>query len=474
MIKKEMKSLNIIDFLNKIKKYDSLAIKSEFNKNYKELVEDVYKMANVIYSNNLVGEKIFISEKLNYKWIVEYLGSILAGASVVIVESYLKDDLKKQEEIVDIKDLNNRVEIKETDFKNIDREIATIIYTSGTNGKAKPVLLTCENIFYDVIHCTNVLESNILKQGDTTIPILPIFHMFSITVNVLTGLYIGLTLCLIDDLKKLDKSMVENQPAIMVFVPMIAKGILKKIKYIAKSKNIDERIVAKNLFGENLKMIICGGAALGKDTIEQYEKLGIKLLNGYGISECSPVVACAKFDSPSGSVGKVNIDEFCRVKIEDGQIKIKGSIVMKGYGINYNDIVFDSDGYFNTKDLGYIDENGYLYITGRKNNLIILDDGNNVSPEELELLLESIEEVKEALVYNKKLDNSQILFAEIVLEDVFDKIDEDKINQVLDMKIDRINKILPNYKQIRKYKIRDSDFPKNRVGKILRKEVFNG
>lgn len=466
--------MNIIDFLNKIKKYDSVAIKSHFTKSYKELVKDVYDMANLIYSNDLMGEKIFISEKLDYQWIVEYLASILAGANVIIVESYLKDGLKKDEKIVDIKDINTEVEIKKIDFKNVNRDISTTIYTSGTNGKPKPVLLTCDNIFCDVVHCVNVLDSNILGQGDTTIPVLPIFHMFSITASVLTGLYLGLTLCLIDDLKRIDKSMMENKPSIMVFVPMIAKGILKKIKYIAKTKNMDERIVANNLFGGNLKMIVCGGAAIGIDVIKQYEKFGIKLLNGYGISECSPVVSCSRFDSPLGSVGKVNIDNFCVVKIEDGEIKIKGPIVMKGYGVNYEDTAFDSDGYFNTKDLGYIDEDNYLYITGRKNNLIILDDGNNISPEELELLLESISEVKEALVYYKKISNSQILYANVVLEDEFYKLDENEIKQILDLKIDAINKTLPTYKKIREYKIIESDFPKNRMGKILRKDVFNG
>lgn len=468
-----MKNLNIIDFLNKIKNYDNLAVKGEVIKNYKELVKDVYEMANVIYSNDLSGEKIFISEKLNYQWIVEYLGSILAGASVVIIETYLKDSLKEKEKIADIKDLNNGIEIKKVDFKNVHRDVATVIYTSGTTGKSKPVLLTCENILCDMQHCINVLDKNILKQGDTTIPVLPIFHMFSITVNILTGLYAGLTLCLINDLKKMDKSMEENQPSIMVFVPMIAKGLLKKIKYIAKSKNIDEGIVAKNLFGKNLKVIICGGAALGKDVIEQYEKLGIKLLNGYGISECSPVVSCARFDSPLGSVGKVNIDDFCIVKVENGEIKIKGPIVMKGYGVSYDDTVFDSEGYFKTKDLGYIDKDGYLYITGRKNNLIILDDGNNISPEELELLLESIDEIKEALVYSEKLADNQILSAKIVLEDIFYKLDENEIRKVLDFKLDIINKNLPNYKKIRKYSIISSELPKNRMGKTLRKEVFN-
>ena len=258
--------------------------------------------------------------------------------------------------------------------------------------------------------------------------------MFGITATVLAPLYIGLDLCLINDIKNLDQAMSKHEPALMFFVPMIAKGILKKINYISKTKKADKKIITKGIFGNNLKMIICGGASLGTDIIENYKNIGINLLNGYGITECSPVVSCAKASAPLGSVGKVNMDEYCKVKIEDGIIKVKGSIVMAGYGDVNIDSQIDSEGWFNTMDTGYIDEENNLFITGRKSNLIVLDDGNNISPEELELLIESVEEVKEAMVYDEKLPNNQIIAAEIVLEDLYRNKEFNEIKSIIDEK----------------------------------------
>ena len=168
------------------------------------------------------------------------------------------------------------------------------------------------------------------------------------------------------------------------------------------------------------------------------------------------------------------MDEYCKVKIEDGIIKVKGSIVMAGYGDVNIDSQIDSEGWFNTMDTGYIDEENNLFITGRKSNLIVLDDGNNISPEELELLIESVEEVKEAMVYDEKLPNNQIIAAEIVLEDLYRNKEFNEIKSIIDEKINVLNSSLPNYKKIRKFNLRTEDFKKNRLGKVIRKEVMHG
>ena len=467
--------MNILDFINKIEKYDSIAIEYDnMKKNYKDFVDDIYEKASIVYSNDMKGKNIFISNKLTYEWIVEYIGAMLAGARVVIAEEYLKEKIRGEMKVYDINDLKANDKNQRVDFSNIQYDISTIIYTSGTNGLPKPVLLSCENIFSDVVHCTNVIDRDLLNIGDKTIPILPNFHMFGITATVLAPLYIGLDLCLINEIKNLDQAMSKHEPALMFFVPMIAKGILKKINYISKTKKADKKIITKGIFGNNLKMIICGGASLGTDIIENYKNIGINLLNGYGITECSPVVSCAKASAPLGSVGKVNMDEYCKVKIEDGIIKVKGSIVMAGYGDVNIDSQIDSEGWFNTMDTGYIDEENNLFITGRKSNLIVLDDGNNISPEELELLIESVEEVKEAMVYDEKLPNNQIIAAEIVLEDLYRNKEFNEIKSIIDEKINVLNSSLPNYKKIRKFNLRTEDFKKNRLGKVIRKEVMHG
>ena len=298
--------------------------------------------------------------------------------------------------------------------------------------------------------------------------------MFGITANVLTPLYLGIRLCLVDDIKNLDKAFIKYKPGIMFFVPMIAKGILKKINFISKTQGLDNKQVAAKIFGGNLRNIICGGASLGGDVIESYRNLGINLLNGYGITECSPVVSCASKRSPLGSVGKVNVDEYCKVKIEDGLIKIKGNIVMNGYGRDNVESQIDSEGWFNTMDNGYIDDDNNLFITGRDSNLIVLDDGNNISPEELELMLESFEEVKEALIHDEKLGKNQVLVAELVLEESYQNIDKMNLKDIIGHEIEELNSKLPNYKKIRKFNLRLDDFKKNRLGKIIRKEVVHG
>ena len=147
---------------------------------------------------------------------------------------------------------------------------------------------------------------------------------------------------------------------------------------------------------------------------------------------------------------------------------------MAGYGDVNIDSQIDSEGWFNTMDTGYIDEENNLFITGRKSNLIVLDDGNNISPEELELLIESVEEVKEAMVYDEKLPNNQIIAAEIVLEDLYRNKEFNEIKSIIDEKINVLNSSLPNYKKIRKFNLRTEDFKKNRLGKVIRKEVMHG
>ena len=171
----------------------------------------VYEKASIVYSNDMKEKNIFISNKLTYEWIVEYIGAMLAGARVVIAEEYLKEKIRGEMKVYDINDLKANDKNQRIDFSNIKYDISTIIYTSGTNGLPKPVLLSCENIFSDVVHCTNVIDRDLLNIGDKTIPILPNFHMFGITATVLAPLYIGLDLCLINDIKNLDQAMSKHE-----------------------------------------------------------------------------------------------------------------------------------------------------------------------------------------------------------------------------------------------------------------------
>jgi len=168
--------MNILNFMDRIKQYDGVAVECDDIKiDYKKLIRDIYDKANIIYQNDMNGKNIFISNKLSYQWIVEYLATILAGATVVIAEEYIRPKIREEIEVYDIEAIEKVSEETKTDFSDIEYKISTIIYTSGTTSLPKPVLLSCDSIFSDIAHCSNVIDSEVIENAYNTIPILPIF-----------------------------------------------------------------------------------------------------------------------------------------------------------------------------------------------------------------------------------------------------------------------------------------------------------
>jgi len=225
-------------------------------------------------------------------------------------------------------------------------------------------------------------------------------------------------------------------------------------------------------FGGGVKYIVSGGAPLNSDIINEFKCYGIEILNGYGITECSPVVSCNNPTSyRKNSVGRPD-KEFIDVKIVDDEILVSGEMVMKGY---YNDSFSTKeafyDGWFRTGDLGYIDKDGFLFITGRKKNLIILSNGENVSAEEIEGKLLKKKHIKETIVYPKKIGKNVVLAAKIVL-DISQTDDREKIENAIRNEIMEINRKSPNYKQIKSVEFQDNEFEKNGSGKIIRSKAF--
>lgn len=363
-------------------------------------------------------------------------------------------------------------------------DLACIVYTSGTTGKTKGVMLSNKNI------CSDVNASLHAVTGGHGIGFLPLNHTYA----WVTGLFA--TLCrsewgyICTNLRHLYNDIKKYEPYEFASVPLAVEMIYKNIVVTAKRNGSYDTLMSgietsRNFmlsgydarremfseihekFGGNLEYILCGGAYLAPEIEEFMHDIGIQIITGYGLTECSPTVTCSRrYDYKIGSVGLPL--ECCEISIHEpdedgiGEIYVKGDNVMMGY---YNDeeatrSAFDGE-WFKTGDYGYIDDEGYLFFTGRKKNLIILSNGKNVSPEEIESeIMATIDYVKEVIVY----DENKKICGEFFL----DESKEKDARELLKGDIDKVNEKLAEFKRIQMIKIRDEEFPKTTSMKIKR------
>ena len=348
-----------------------------------------------------------------------------------------------------------------------EKTLAAILFTSGTTGKAKGVMLSHGNFMDNVFCCDN--EST---AEDVLLTVLPIHHVYCFTCDILLSLRYGTAVCVNDSLMKVAQNLKLFSPTIILLVPMIAATIYKQIKNAAKANpDIPIQAIAKNAFGGRLKVIYSGGAYLSPELISAYEELGITIAQGYGMTECSPRITSADLSRKSeGDVG--SIVRGCEVRIVDGEITVKSNSVMQGY---YKDEKSTAetirDGWLYTGDLGYADDRNRLFITGRKKNLIILSNGENVSPEELENKAEAAQIAQELMVYSE----GEILTLELFpgKELYGGKSDEETAAEIRE-KVRELNKQLPSSKAIRRIRIRDTEFEKTTSRKIKRNQQVKG
>ena len=383
----------------------------------------------------------------------------------------------------------------------IDAErMASIVFTSGTTGKGKGVMLSTKNIVSDMTQGMYLFDIT-----PKTMNVLPPHHTFGSTVNFVGHFAQGSEIYISAGIKYILSELQEQQPTHLVLVPLFVETFYKRIWATAekqgKAKALRALMKASNgmrkigidmrktlfksvtdKFGGKLEMIICGGAALNQDIIDTFEALGITILNGYGITECAPLITCNRnLYQKNGSVGMPIVGE--QVKISDpnengeGEICVKGPNVMLGY---YKDeeataSVFDEEGYFRTGDMGRLDEDGWLYITGRIKNLIILSNGKNVYPEEVETELSRIYGVNEVVVYageSRSGSGREVIVAEIYPD--YDGLRErgidgdDAVKSYFDEKVRTANGNMAPYKAIGLVKIRKTEFAKNTSRKITR------
>ena len=411
------------------------------------------------------------------------------------LEGFLNFDeiLQKGKEL--IKDGNNEFIEKEIDSK----KMSILLFTSGTTSKSKAVMLSQEAIAADI---ASTLMAEGLYPTDTNIAFLPFHHIFGST-GMLVMLGAGVKTVFPDGLKYIKQNLIEYQVSVFVGVPLLVnkmyENIEKEIEKQGKTKliNFAKKLskillklkidVRRKLFkqvidalGGKMRFIVCGGAPLDKKVAENFNNMGIHLVQGYGLTETSPVIAAENdhFIKP-GSCGiplnLVTVDIVDKDKDGIGEIRVKGPNLMLGYYENEeatNAVL--KDGWFYTGDLGYIDEEGFLYLTGRKKDVIVLKNGKKVFPEEIETLINKIPEVEESFVYGmpqKGDEKDPMVAVEIVYTEESKKNKtEEELKDTLWNKIKEINKTLPPYKYIKNMIITSEPLIKTTTQKIKRKE----
>ncbi len=352
-------------------------------------------------------------------------------------------------------------------------KVHLILYTSGTAGENKGVMLTNRNIM-SMIHGS----IRLFRYPESSLSVLPVHHAYELHPHILCCMYCGTTVYINDDMKYFIGNLARSEAEMTCVVPMMLEFMVRRMKKALQSRDmVAKEEIKHDIFG-NLKMITCGGAPLKQETVDFLGNIGIKIYNGYGMTECSPVLTFNPFcEMKCNSVGCVLPTVRMRVVDKNaeghGELQVSGDSVMKGY---YKDpkataAVFTPDGWFRTGDIGYIDEDNYVYLLGRKKNLIILSNGENVAPEEIEnRLCAEISYIKECIVYAG--NDAPGLTAEVYLDSDF--CGKNGLNntalkkQFLQNDLNAYNAHMPGYKRIYNVVVRESELDKNALQKIKR------
>ena len=393
------------------------------------------------------------------------------------------------------------VRTAEEHVADVDKTCA-IIFTSGTTGTSKGVMLSERNLVTSTIDCCSIMKVDV---NDFYVSVLPFHHTYEFTISQLALPNTGGTTFINDSIKNTLRSFAKYKPTMLILVPLYVetmhkriwaeiakKGKTNQVKAAIKLSNglkkvgIDvRRKLFKDIlaaFGGELHGIVCGGAPLRAELVEDFDAFGINICEGYGITECSPLISAnpvhwKKLHSCGLVVNhmQVRIDK-ADPSDETGEIVAKGDAVMKGYYKNpeASAEAFTEDGWFRTGDIGYLDEDNFVFITGRKKNVIILSNGKNVFPEELEEYLGESKYISECVVLGRKAeDGDEVAIWAIVYPnyDEFEGKSKEEIEETIKGEIDKVNKKLPIFKHIPNFEIRETEFEKTTSKKIMRYKV---
>lgn len=478
--------------------------KEVVDKTYKELGRDSMAVSRMVDSLGMRGKHIAILGTTTYQWIVSFFGVTNSGSVAVPIDAQLpaeaicelleradvemlfydeiradvaamagekcpgirtivsfqaENSLRNEngKEILSWEQLRKE-NVGEFEAQIDPDQLCTILFTSGTTGKSKGVMLSHRNLTDNAV-CLDMK----IPAGTVTMTLLPINHVYCLTMDIIKGIFIGVTSCINDSIMHVQKNLKLFKPDMVLLVPLVIESIYAKLK--AAGGMMPKKMVAKAAFGGNLKTICSGGAYLDPDYVDRFAEYGITILQGYGMTECSPVISTnLPWKSKKGSVGKLMPN--CEAKVVDEELWVRGSSVMMGYYKMPEETAETlEDGWLKTGDLGYVDEDNFVYITGRRKNLIILANGENVSPEEIENQLSRTDLVREVLVREKE----QVIEAEIFPD--FDYAKKKRIKEMrtaLQEIIDDYNKDTPVYKRIHSLIVRETEFDKTTAKKIKR------
>ena len=512
-----------------------------YSKTYEEVKNDIYALGTELIENGLTNKRIAVIGKNSYKWAISYLASSIVGVVVPIDKELHSDDVinfmnvaececilgdgKNLKTITEnIEKLNNKktifvdfehsfehyleagrtlLEKGNTKFEEIKinpDEMKILLFTSGTTGNAKGVCLSQKNICSNILSIYGIVK---VKRSDLFFSILPLHHTYECTIGFLLPLYSGASICYCDGLRYISKNMLEYHPSVILCVPLLLESMYKKImkslkkslpeKYTKDGENpIDKlpfilrKIVSrkvKNTLGGRLRVFIVGAAAVNPEIANTFDKLKLNSLQGYGLTECAPLVAGnTDFFKRNDSAGlpiptvEYKIDNPNQEGV--GEIIVKGPNIMLGY---YNmpeetEKVL-KDGWFHTGDLGKIDENGFLYITGRCKSVIVTKNGKNIYPEEIESYLNESPLISESLVIGIHKENDDETYVNAQIFPNKEAITEylkgtvptkEEVKKVISDVIANVNSKIPNYKHIKDFAIRDSEFEKTTTQKVKR------
>lgn len=510
------------------------------SKTYEQFAKDVNALGTALLCEGFSGKRIALLGETSYEWVVSYfavtcgvgvvvpidkelpdgeIANIIAdsGATAVIFSAAFENTIKNIRApriryipmypcsadwtcpgLPELLHLGaTQVSGGNTSYTNagIDPDaMVSLIYTSGTTGKSKGIMLTHRSIT-----AASSGGLSLLKLGRVGLSVLPIHHSFECTHGIIMYLQSGLTICINDSIRFFMQNLQLFKPDTICLVPLFLQNMHKKIWEMAAAKGITEQLkaaIAKSnellsqgidkrdeffadihaAFGGNLKLIISGGAPLSADLMRSFREFGILVLNGYGTSECSPLISvnCNRYYK-DGSVGPPIA--CCQVKIEnldengEGEVWVRGENVMLGYYKNEQatrDVLVD--GWLNTGDIGHM-EGDFLFLTGRSKNIIVLSNGKNVYPEEIEDKLLTIPLIREVVVYAKRSPEGSE--AELAAE-IFPNYDlapngsEEELTAMLQKELGEVNKTMPLFQQVHHFNIRNTEFEKTTKKSIKR------
>jgi long-chain acyl-CoA synthetase len=385
----------------------------------------------------------------------------------------------------------------------IDPDIMNmLIFTSGTTDKSKVVMLSHKNLCHDIMAVSQLIYAD---PHDSILSILPLHHTYECTAGFLTMMYLGISIGFCEGLRHITKNLQEYKPSIMMSVPLILESVYSKVVKKARKDHKYAQLrfglfitpllaklgidIRRKLFrdvhenlGGNLRLVISGAAALNPKISKALRAMGFNLLQGYGLTECSPIVTVNRMEVYNDAAAGLPLAGVT-VKIENpgndgiGEVLVQGDNVMLGYYNNPQataDVLKDE--WLYTGDYGRIDKHGFLFITGRKKNVIVTKNGKNIYPEDIELYLNRSEYIKESLVYGVDSEDEEetkvcaqiVPNMEVIVEELGKFPLKDELEKIIAAEVKKANKKLSGYKKIQHFDIREEEFEKTTTKKIKR------